>query len=121
MRSLEPRWGGSYEAMVGFAAFCAMDYELNHRFWPLVGAPLADLASTYAQRGDDRKAVELYTEALKYGDRLTWLEYRASCFSRCGEFEQALADVERMLYYSPNDRTATALITRLKRMKEQAG
>ena len=117
MKSLEPRWGGSYEAMAAFAERCAKDIDLNPRFWSLSGAIYADMGNIYAMNGDHRRAAEMYSQALLFGDKLDWLQYRSNALSKCGEYDKALSDVERILFYSPGHEAAPAMASKIKQMQ----
>ena len=103
---LKPRWGGSYQEMREFAQDSQQFLELNPRLLNLKGGvddDLADLAIT------DRKydlALKHYTAALQYGDRVLWLVARGACYYHKKQFDKALVDFKKALFYDPQDRDA---------------
>jgi tetratricopeptide (TPR) repeat protein len=121
MKSLEPRWGGSYDTMAAFASRCARDADLNPRIWLLLGSIYADQANLLSQQGDHPHAAEMYSQALQYGDRLDWLQYRANSLSKYGEYDKAVTDLEKILYYSPDHENATVMMTRIKQQQSGKG
>ncbi len=121
MKSLEPRWGGSYDAMAAFGYLCAQDANLNPRIWSILGSMFADVGSLLAQEGDHRRAVEMYSQALSYGDKLDWLQYRSNSLSMFEEYEKAMIDLEKILYYSPDHKNALTMMTRFRKLQSQKG
>jgi len=109
MRSMLPRWGGSYQEMSKYANEAIQYVNLNPRLWTLQGEVSADMADTYESEGNYELAVESYNKALKFGDRISWLKKRANCYSKLGKRHLAAVDANRVLYYSPNDMIARAL------------
>jgi tetratricopeptide (TPR) repeat protein len=101
--SLQPRWGGSYEEMSAFAQHAIKFSDLNPRLWTLQGDAYIDRADSYYQEGNYVAAIESYTEALKFGDRVSWLKARAASYYKLGQKDEAIADYKRVLYYSPTD------------------
>ena len=121
MLALEPRWGGSYEAMATFARQCANEVHLNPRFWSILGTGYADRAGMFALNGDHKLAIEFYSKALEYGDKLDWLQYRSNSLMISGEYDRAMADAEKILQYSPQHQKASSLITRIRQLQAQQG
>ena len=119
MHALKPRWGGSYEAMSKFAEEAARDAALNPRVYSLLGMVYADQANLHQQREDYVNAEQLYTKALQYGDKLSWLKARATCYHKLNQTAESLADLERVLLYTPGDPTITYQVERMRR--SQAG
>jgi tetratricopeptide (TPR) repeat protein len=113
MLSLQPRWGGSSEAMLGFAQFCLQDLDKNPRFWVLQGDAISDIADAYVWQGDYEKAVEMYDTALLFGDKLSTLQYRAYTLQKCGRDDEAERDLRTILSYDPSHRAATAMLNQL--------
>jgi len=114
LRSLLPRWGGSYEMMAVFAAEISDAADSNPRLWSLLGEIDADRAGYAFADKDYEKACRFYTAALQYGDRPEWLSYRAACYYQLGQPKQAAADLERLLYYVPDDLQARQWLSQLK-------
>ncbi|HKK20874.1 MAG TPA: hypothetical protein VJ983_05320 [candidate division Zixibacteria bacterium] len=113
MLSLQPRWGGSSEAMLGFAQFCLEDLDKNPRFWVLQGDAYSDVADAFTWQGDYEKAVEMYSTALLYGDKLSTLQYRAYSLQKCGRDDEAERDLRTILSYDPSHRAATAMLNQI--------
>jgi len=106
MNSLLPRWGGTYREMSEFAQSELKYLNSNPRLWTLQGAADADRADDYYREENYAAAIESYTQALKFGDCVTWLKYRAACYYKQGKKDEATADYKRVLYYSPANTTA---------------
>lgn len=113
MASLQPRWGGSYGEMSAFAKSAVKYNHLNPRLWSLQGAADADRADMHHIDHDYRAAIKSYSRALKYGDRVSWLKYRAGCYYYEGKKDEATADYKRVLFYDPTDSTAQAGVSGL--------
>jgi tetratricopeptide (TPR) repeat protein len=114
IRTLLPRWGGSYLEMENFAREAAKYTDINPRIWTLQGEVAADIAFLQAINGNYQAAVDLYTEALGYGDRVGWLTERGRCHSELGHMGEASDDFVQALHYSPNDHTALSMLDRLQ-------
>jgi tetratricopeptide (TPR) repeat protein len=106
MESLTPKWGGSYEDMANFIEELKGVFSLNPRLWALQGEVDAYKAEEYWRKKDYRTAVEFYSSALKYGDRIVWLEGRAACYYGDGQLKNSFNDYNRILYYQPSNSTA---------------
>ncbi len=111
MLSLQPRWGGSYQEMSAFAKQARKYSDLNPRLWTLQGEADADRAYQYYVDGNYTAATKLYTQALKFGDRVNWFQYRAACYYKQGMKDEAIADYKRILYYIPTDMTAQQVVS----------
>lgn len=101
--SLQPRWGGSYKEMSTFAEQVIRYIDFNPRLWSLQGEADADRADIYYKEGNYASAIEAYTEALKFGDRVSWLKRRAECYENLGQKDKSSADYERVRFYNPRD------------------
>ena len=108
--SLQPRWGGSHEQMKAFAEEAAKQSDLNARLWSLQGEVYADIADQYWFAKDYAEASNYYGVALIYGDRTSWLRYRAACFYTLRIYELAIDDLSRVLYYAPENAQAHRLV-----------
>ncbi len=117
MVALQPRWGGSLEAMAGFGEYCAHDVSLNPRFWVLLSDVYADVAYSLCLKGDDTDAVKLFDRALQYGDKLYNLQCRANSLQRCGRYDEAERDVRKILSYDPEHQAALTLMRVIERKK----
>ncbi len=98
MGSLLPRWGGSYEAMSEFAAESIKDVTRNPRLTTLQGDADADRADLLYNK-DAQAAIDGYTKALRFGDRITWLTYRGDCYKRLGDTAKAEENYARIRMY----------------------
>ena len=108
MVSLQPRWGGSHEAMKEFAKSVIQYNDRNPRLWSLQGAADADRAYSHYQAGNFSAAVRYYTKALRFGDRFPWLEYRAASRFYLGKKDKAVNDYKKVLYYDPTETKSLA-------------
>ncbi len=104
MISLKPRWGGSYEKMAAYAREAITYADLNPRLWSLQGEVAADQGESFFAAGRCDAAIERYTAALQYGDRIEWLKKRAECYDRLQKKDWAAADYERVRFYDVYDR-----------------
>lgn len=100
---LQPRWCGSHAEMADYANSQADAAKLNPRVWSLQSNVLADLGKIARLRGDRAKGIAYYTQALAYGDRLEFLDARASMYQSLGQYDLALADLQRMMAIDPSD------------------
>jgi tetratricopeptide (TPR) repeat protein len=101
--SLQPRWGGSYQEMSKFAEQVMKYADSNPRLWSLQGEADADRADKYYDQGNYVSAIESYTAALRFGDRIKWLKRRAECYENLGQKDKSSADYERVRFYDPHD------------------
>lgn len=114
MGSLLPRWGGTHEAMKTFAQRMSKFADLNPRLWSLQGEAFADLGNVYMRDRNYDAAIEAYTKAMQFGERVNWLNNRASCYQKTGRRDKAVQDYKRVLYYDPVDRMAISNLERLE-------
>lgn len=114
IKSLLPRWGGSYEVMSAFAQHAIQFSDLNPRLWTLQGEVEADRGDLRFLDQDYAAAIQFYTMALQFGDRLSTINYRALCYEKIGEKEKAIADYKKVLYYDPADNAALRGLRRLQ-------
>lgn len=77
MQGLQPRWGGSYEAMDELADSLKTQVGNNPLFWVLQGSAEADQADLASRDDDWRGALAHYQIALRYGDQSPWLIHAA--------------------------------------------
>jgi hypothetical protein len=102
--SLRPEWGGSYAAMRDYAASLDDAASLNPRIWSLQGEYWAQRGKRAWQQGDERQALEYYSNALRYGDRLEFLENRGLLYVNTRQYDLALRDFARYREYSARNR-----------------
>lgn len=98
--TLRPEWGGSYAAMRAYAASLNGAASLNPRIWSLQGDEWSQRGKHAWQQGDERRALEYYSNALRYGDRLEFLESRGFLYVNTRQYELALRDFDRYRDYS---------------------
>lgn len=114
LTSLMPRWGGSHGEMSAFAKSALKEAALNPRLYTLQGGVYADEADEYYRSQDYSAAVRGYSKALQYGDRFTWLKYRAACSFYKGDKQAALADYRKVLEYDPTESEAQAELQKIQ-------
>ncbi|UCE24140.1 MAG: tetratricopeptide repeat protein [Candidatus Zixiibacteriota bacterium] len=106
LSSLEPRCGGSYAQMAEFIEEAVQYAPLNPRLWTLQGEIDADRAALQWEQGNFNYSAELYTSAMQYGERVSWLRYRAACYYKLGKYKEALDDFQQVLVYEPRNKQA---------------
>lgn len=96
MRSLEPRWGGSYAAMQAFVA--ASRAALDPRELDRLAARIPAYHGFEADQAKDfRKAVEYFDEAITLSDDADTLCQRSYALSKLGRHKEAFDDAGRGL------------------------
>jgi tetratricopeptide (TPR) repeat protein len=105
---LQPKWGGTYEEANKFINDAQIYGGRNPQIWRLRGFVASAMAYQYQLDGNYAEAIKMYSEALKYGDRLYWLGNQALVYYRLGNFEAAIENVIRITNYLPNDRKSKA-------------
>ena len=103
MQSLQPKRGGSYQKMTVFANQTIKNIDSNPLLWALQGEVDADKADKYYDTGNYASAIESYTAALKFGDRVRWLKRRAECYEKIDQKGKSMTDFERVRYYDSLD------------------
>ena len=103
MRCLQPRWGGSVEAMEAFAQGSQKFVSENPRLVVLKGFPAFDRASwAYSGERDFALEIKAYTEAIeKGGDEAIFYQARGEVFGALGETQKSIEDLERANQLSP--------------------
>jgi tetratricopeptide (TPR) repeat protein len=102
MNALEPRWGGSWEAMEAFAREAQAHAAVNPELIRLLGYAAADRAWDRVLAKDWRSAAELYTDALRFSRDTDWLKTRSQLYERLGQYHEELADLNEVLHYTPD-------------------
>jgi hypothetical protein len=99
LRSLMPKWGGSYEEMNQFAGSLDLYGDKYPRLQLLKGFALAEEAHTAMHANQFNKAINLYSKALQFGIARDWLTKRAYALEMEGEDKKALNDINLALEY----------------------
>lgn len=117
---LQPRWGGSYEAIALEATRAQAGLTQNPRLAVLLGVPYwaagADLAS--ADRAEE--ALPYFDKALTFGEDPRFLEDRARALMELSRFSAALADLRQEHARFPTDETRERLGRARERMRQRA-
>lgn len=101
VRSIAPRWGGSYEDMLSFAMNTEPYFNQNPRLKLLYGFVLSEAAGSASRAKVYTKAVELYSQAITYGDYHVFYSGRGESYYRSGQYDLAIADLDKaILQYS---------------------
>ena len=96
MTALEPRWGGSYDAMEKFAGEAQKYAAQNPRLVSLKGFADADRADEASSAGDQRKAIRLCNKALEEGGDFSMAYmYRGDMYGQLHLYDDALEDLNR--------------------------
>ncbi|MBS0380728.1 MAG: hypothetical protein JSS29_19785 [Proteobacteria bacterium] len=103
LRNLTPRWGGSYEQMEEYEASLNSAAHLNARIWSLKGESWAERGYTARLDNDAAAAVEYYTKALQYGDRMEFLKARATLYMALHDYAAAGRDFAPYRIYDAED------------------
>ena len=92
-----PRWGGSYPEMERIAREAMENSNHAPRFYTLFGEIYTDQAWAARKENKLDLAMELYSKALEYGERSSFLEERARTRMMMNDFDGALTDVDRSI------------------------
>lgn len=101
MSRLAPIWGGNYKLMADFAEESSKVVPVNPNMQILWGYMYFDQARTAKDKGL-KTAPDLTSKALRYGDYWYFLQERGEEYLRGGEYEKALADLNRTIELRPN-------------------
>lgn len=113
LRSLQPRWGGSFELMQEYVESLDKAAQKNPRIWSLKAELPAELGRIAWADSDYVNALQYYTEALSYGERLSFLKYRGRLYMLTGQDGLALEDFMKYRKYDDANRAVNAYITSL--------
>lgn len=113
--TLDPRWGGSYEAMFRFAESAASDAKHNPLLWLLTGKVYLDL-TRYRKPKNPEQDIKDLTEALKYGETNFLLEARGDAYWNHKNYSAAIADYSKCVANNPTGPHRCAL--RLKALTD---
>lgn len=106
MNALKPRWHGTYNQMDQFANLMRKQVKSNPRFYDLGGYVFADRADWAYRNKDYGAALQLYSQALDYGDYPTWLKWAAESADGARAYPEAWVYYQRYLAYKPLDAAA---------------
>jgi tetratricopeptide (TPR) repeat protein len=101
IQSLRPRWGGSVEAMRGYARRAPV--ADNPRFKLLEGYIPLDEAATAIEEGRSSDALASSDEALAFGEHWAFLKVRGHVRRHRKEYDAALVDLSRALELRPGN------------------
>jgi len=113
LTSLYPKWGGSFELMQEYVDGLDRAVQKNPRIWSLKGEVAAELGNTAWLDSDYVGAIQCYTEALSYGDRMSFLKSRGRLYMLTGQDNLALEDFIKYRKYNKADRVVNTYITSL--------
>lgn len=100
--ALEPRWGGSYEQMDAFATDAQKYADTNPELKILQGFSYYDKGRVEYHNKNYQAAMELYTQALSFGEYSRFYEGRSNIYYRFRKYNDALLDIERAIILKPN-------------------
>jgi tetratricopeptide (TPR) repeat protein len=104
INALEPRWGGSHEAMAKFAADAQKYAAQNPRLVSLKGFADEDKGNIASGDGDPKKAIGLYNQALQEGgDFARAYQSRGRTYDELHRYDDALEDLSRANRLRPQD------------------
>lgn len=110
MSGLEPRWGGSMEAMFGYVESLHKVIDSNPRIWRLMGRPSAYEGGQFGRQKNYQNAIESYTQALEFSQHPVWLARRAFYHYRLQRYPEAVADLRKVAGYGRSADHAIHLI-----------
>jgi len=110
MNALEPRWGGSYDAMTKFAADAQKYAAQNPRLISLKGFADEDAGHMATVDSDWKTAIRFFNQALADGgDFARAYESRAWAYYWLGRYDDALEDINRSDRLRPQNTSALEL------------
>jgi len=113
LETSQPRWGGSYALMTEYAHRANQHVAEDPDMSFLYGKPYMEMA-WYAKRDKQyQKAIDLYTQALSYGQYADLLEKRGQAYERINDLDSALSDYRRAMEINPASFTVYELIANI--------
>ena len=114
MRTLEPRWGGSYPEMEKFAEQAEPQFKTNPRLTALYGFIYYDQARILGAQEKHQDSVQLLARAMDYGDHFRFYHERAERYHfHLKDRAQALQDVNRSIALRPTSSESYLLRSRI--------
>jgi tetratricopeptide (TPR) repeat protein len=102
--TLEPKWGGSYDAMAKFADDAHKNVAKNPRLQSLEGFADIDKGDAAWQAGDLGKAIRFYNQALDAGgDFAQAYSARGAAYDQLHLYNDALEDLDRANKLRPQE------------------
>ncbi len=101
--SLAPRWGGSYEDMGDFAKESQKYSPMNPKLKTLEGFVYYDAGRAQGGKKNYGAALELFNEALSFGELAMFFERRADAYQDLDKLDEALKDINRAIEIKPQD------------------
>ena len=102
--TLEPKWGGSYDAMAKFADYAQKDVAKNPRLQSLKGFADVDKGDAAWDSGDLRQAIHYYNQALDAGgDFAQAYAARGAAYNQLHLYDDALEDLDRANKLRPQE------------------
>lgn len=102
MRTLTPRWGGSYDQMASFAEESQRFAGQNPELTRLQGYVAYEQGRYARDRDDTTAAIADLTDALSYGAFPPFLYERAMAYTDAGRYREAAADFDAALAMWPS-------------------
>jgi len=94
IKGMEPKWGGSYDAMDKFANESQGNVSMNPMLHYLLGFPA--MAQAHDLQADQKwsESIPLLNHAIELGDYPTFYTYRGNAYYGLQKFDLALADYQ---------------------------
>jgi len=102
MRTMVPRWGGSYEMMAAYARKAQEQTTHNPELTVLSGWVAWEDGLAARRQSDTVRAIARFNDALAFGAYPPFLRDRAYSLDDAGRFQDALADVDKALASWPH-------------------
>lgn len=111
---LRPRWGGSYALMSQYTDTLDQAALFNPRIWSLKAEVPAEMGLTAYLGNNYQAAIQYYTQALSYGDRMEFLLRRGEAYMNMRNFDLALKDFTRFQDFDRNNLQVNGYIASIK-------
>jgi tetratricopeptide (TPR) repeat protein len=102
MRTMVPRWGGSYEVMAAYAREAQEQATHNVELTVLSGWVAWEEGLAARRQSDTGRAIARFSDAIAFGAYPPFLRDRAFSLDDAGRFRDALADVDKALALWPH-------------------
>lgn len=108
LHTLQPKWGGSLEAMAEFIADTKKYNEQNEELIPLQGYLDYTKANILSSRNQRKAALEYNNFSLRFGELSSYLTKRGINYYKLKDYEKALRDFTASLKRWPQNETVLA-------------